>query len=229
MKFIVLFLGSTTLVTGGTAITLQQETRNGVITNQRPYQEHRTALAVMDCVAVETPIFDDVAYELQVADGSCYFRYTSGGNFLPHADIDGDGHLESNNGSGYVDPSYPESYYFNPSVRIRMSNTNPLEIISEGFLSLDPIDLDYDGIDFSKITPIYQLRHVGYLDVNGDGKPDALVELVIDKWGPDPEMKIFYVENISEWTTACATDINNDGSTNTNDLLAVVGNWGPCE
>ena len=228
MKFLVLILGSTTLVAGGTAITSQQDVRNNM-TTQRSHQEHRAASTHGDCVTVETTIFADIAYELQVANGSCYFRYSSGGSFLPDADIDGDGHLESSTAFGSVDPAMPDDIYFGQSVRVRMRDTNPPEIISEGFLSLDPIDLEYNGVDFSKITSRYSMRHIGYLDVNEDGKPDALVELMFDEWGPNQEYKIFYVENISEWPAACASDLNSDGSVEVNDLMQIISDWGPCE
>jgi hypothetical protein len=43
------------------------------------------------------------------------------------------------------------------------------------------------------------------------------------------ECDIFYVPNISTPPgVACATDVNNDGNTDTSDILALLAGWGPC-
>jgi len=228
MKILILVLGSTTLVAGGTAITSQQDASNNVTAHQRPYQEHRAASRGSDCQPVETPIFGPVAYELPIAIESCLWRNNRFAFSQPEADIDGDGLFEPHGGVCFYQPSTGKGTSY-PCVKIRMVNFDPPEIIGENFLSLHPNDITYDGIDFSKIKYNCVMRCVGYLDVNGSGKPDALIEFTIDEFGENQEIKLFYVENISEWPAACATDINNDGSTNVNDLLAVVGNWGPCE
>jgi len=44
MKFIILFLGSTTLVAGGTAITSQHDARNNVIAHQVLIQQNASHL-----------------------------------------------------------------------------------------------------------------------------------------------------------------------------------------
>ncbi len=88
-------------------------------------------------------------------------------------------------------------------------------------LNLDPSVMSYE------IPPqgtSFKLELVGFFDMTRDGLPDAIVQL---SGGGNT---YFYIENISEPpAVACATDINNDGSTNVDDLLALVGNWGPCE
>ena len=52
MKLLILILGSTTLVAGGTAITSQQDAHNNVTAHQRPYQEHRASSRGTDCPPV---------------------------------------------------------------------------------------------------------------------------------------------------------------------------------
>ena len=230
MKFLVLILGSTTLVAGGTAITSQQDSRNNVIANQRPYQEHRAASRGTDCQPVENPIFGNVAYPLEVAEGSCPFRGGAGGSLVPDADIDGDGVIDIS--SAYYWQSDFESSDYPSSIISFNLNTTPPQIISEAVLILNPETINYTGLDIINYPFDFNIIHLGYIDVTADEKPDALIEvgMQVDESDWDFSDKYyFYIENISEWTAACATDINNDGSTNVNDLLAVVGNWGPCQ
>ena len=226
MKFIVLFLGSTTLVAGGTAITSQQDVRNNVIAHQRPYQEHRAASRGTDCPPVATPIFDNVAHPLFVENPDCRIGY------LSDMDVDGDGIPETSEGwSESFDRmggcSEFESYNYLDKKSRYVPGSNPPEVVTESYLDLNPDSMTYEGFD---LVYGYYIQNKGYLDVTNDGKPDAIIQAYIATECSGPTvLQYFYVENISEWTAACATDINNDGSTNVTDLLAVVGNWGPCE
>ena len=218
MKFLVLILGSTTLVAGGTAITSQQDVRNNV-TTQRPYQEHRAASRGTDCPPVETPIFGNIAYPLIVK--GCNDPLYDGID----RDLDGDGKTEACFAEYYDDCFY---VFSQPGTTIRyVEGSNPPRVISESFLNVSPELMQYDGVT-GYIRAVW-LR--AYVDVTNDGKPDAilLVQTEITKCTMIVENHYLYVENISEWPAACATDINNDGSTNVNDLLEVVGNWGECE
>ena len=229
MKFLVLILGSTTLVAGGTAITSQQDSRNNVIANQRPYQEHRAASRGTDCQPVENPIFGNVAYPLEVAEGSCPLRWSTGESLLPDADIDGNGVIDISSATYWQDDFGTSSF---PSSIISFNlNTTPPQIISESVLILNPETINYTGLDIINYPFGVSILNLGYIDVTADGKPDALIEvgMQVDESDWDFSDKYyFYIENISEWTAACATDINNDGSTNVNDLLAVVDGWGVC-
>ena len=227
MKFIVLFLSSTTLVAGGTAITSQQDVRNNVIAHQRPYQEHRASSRGTDCPPVATPIFDNVAHMLFVENPDCGIGY------LADIDVDGDGIPETANGwwqsydyDGWC-KEYRRSFSINKKHRY-VPGSNPPEVVIESYLDLNPDSMTYEGVD---LLYEFWIEHEGYLDVTNDGKPDAIIRanIQIECSGEWVYNYYFYVENISEWTAACATDINNDGSTNVTDLLAVVGNWGPCE
>ena len=225
MKFLVLILGSTTLVAGGTAITSQQDARNNVTAHQRPYQEHRASSRGTDCPPVAIPIFDNVAHPLFVENPDCSIGY------LSDMDVDGDGIPDTSVGFFQKDDwsgdcskfhsigSMDKKSYYVPG-------SNPPEVVTESYLDLNPDSMTYEGFDL--IYTCY-MNNNGYLDVTNDGKPDAIIRAYITTECNEPGVsQYFYVENISEWTAACATDINNDGSTNVTDLLAVVGNWGAC-
>jgi hypothetical protein len=227
MKFLVLILGSTTLVAGGTAITSPQDARNNVTAHQRPYQEHRAVSRGTDCQSVATPIFDNVAHPLVLQNSA------SCGNLWFGNDVDGDGVMETS-----------ECYFLRTSCEANSSNTvdlilhyvpgsNPPEVIVESFLDLNPDSMNYVGadgtaFDFS-VYPV-EISRRGYLDVTNDEKPDAIIQVKYQTdcgQGWPPLIQYFYIKNIFT-SAACATDINNDGSTNVTDLLEVVGNWGAC-
>ena len=229
MKFLVLFLSSTTLVAGGTAITSQQDVRNNVNVHQRPNQEHRLGSPGTDCPPVETPIFGNVAYPLFLENPDCWIGY------LADSDVDGDGVLERSGGfcerldwMGKCD-WYEEGEVQDIKTQY-VPGSNPPVVVTASFLDLNPDSMTYEGVDSDDFQYEYQIYNLGYLDVTNDGKPDAIIWTNIGTGCNGPYVtQHFYVENISEWTSACATDVNGDGSTNVNDLLAVVGNWGPCE
>jgi hypothetical protein len=190
----------------------------------------RTLRSGYECYA-EVSIFDTVAHPLVVnSDETCYWH-------IADADVDGDGILDTN--LGYISRWCDEcengscvsySTYGMTSTLVTVVGSTPPEINISTYLNMDSSVIDYG---FSDLPYGFELMHMGNLDVTGDGKPDAIIKAIVD-WedtcqGYDQESYYFYVENISQWPVACETDINNDGSTNTNDLLAVVGNWGPCE
>ena len=230
MKFLVLFLGSTTLVAGGTVITAQQDVRNNVIAHQRPHQDHRATFrghdGAGDCPQVTTPIFDNVAHPLFLENPDCGLGY------LADVDVDGDGVPETSDGyyqrwDMMADCSEYE-FQFSMDVKTHyVPGSNPPVVVTESYLDLNPDSMTYEGVD---MLYGYYIYNRGYVDVTNDGKPDALLMTQIQtECIGEYVTQYFYVENISEAPASCATDINNDGSTNVNDLLAVVGNWGPCE
>ena len=219
MKFLVLILGSTTLVAGGTAITSQQDARNNVTAHQRPYQEHRAAAGGTDCPPVATPIFDNVSYPL-VVEGCTDPIYDG-----IDRDLDGDGKTDQCFAEYYNDCTMS---YSQPGTTISyLEGSNPPRVIAESFLNVNPELMQYDGLT-GYIRAVW-LR--AYVDVTNDGKPDAilLVQTSITECSWETENHFFYVENISEWTFACASDSNSDGVVDVTDLLAVVSDWGPCE
>jgi hypothetical protein len=113
----------------------------------------------------------------------------------------------------------PGAFIGSPACKTRyIPNSNPTAISHEIFLSLNPKNLIYEGSAQPLSTSL-----VGYLDVTNDGKPDAIIK------SGESQTEVWFVENISEWPAACASDINNDDVTDVVDLLEVVGNWGPCE
>ena len=228
MKFLILFLGSTGLVAGGTAITSQQSTRNNITPYQQAYQ------AGEDCPNVEPPIFDNVAYELFLENPDC-IGIDPNTRLLrfPEVDIDGDG----------IDDAKPWCTFRITGAcasldvqlenfrgkRVRLvPNTTPPVLITEVYLDLNPKTISYVdlNLDFSFD---FTIIHIGNLDVTGDGKPDAILYLALQYCNKPIEKRYFYLENISDWPAACATDINNDGNTNVSDLLEVISRWGPCE
>jgi hypothetical protein len=226
MNYIVLILGSTTLVAGGTAITSQQDARNNVIAHQFLIQQNASHLrgehrqvGVPECE--DAGIFSDIAHPI---DLSCI---PFGQNLLfdvttSHSlDLDGDGEAETIIGDVN---SYKNEWgeYHRMSMVLHADDSTSFG--ARTLLSAHPDDLTYKGIP--DLGDYYESRRIGYLDVTGDGLVDVLLGVGISG-GP---IQYFYVENLSPPpTAACTTDVNNDGSTNVNDLLAVVGNWGPCE
>jgi hypothetical protein len=227
MKFLVLILGSTTLVAGGTAITSQQDARNNMTAHQRPYQEHQAASRGTDCPPVATPIFDNVAHPLTV--DFCQEFYSG------NQDVNGDGTVD-----GWecffmrsLSNECTESSIINKVDLILhyVPGSNSPEVRVESFLDLNPDSMKYVGIDF----PYYgvHITKRAYLDVTDDGRPDAIIEMryetecnqEFEVW----EIQYFYIENmLPPPAAACTTDVNSDGSTNVNDLLEVVANWGAC-
>jgi len=219
MKLLVLFLGSTTLVAGSTSITSQQDV-HADFTHLLPHQPANTRMVGDGCPWVEPPIFDTVAHPLIANDcDNLWFSSHSGvGNTI---DLDGDGVPESMAGN-VVRWELPNGID-SPACKTRyVPNSNPTAISNEIFLSVNPKYLTYKGS-----APKFYCSLVGYLDVTNDGKPDAIIsgEIGNGEWNDG----LWFVENISDWPATCATDINSDGSTNVNDLLEVVGNWGSCE
>jgi hypothetical protein len=222
MKILVLILGSTTLVAGGTAITSQQDVRNNM-TAHRPHQEHRAASRGTDCPPVETPIFDSVPYPL-VLGNSCANIWSR-----MDMDVDGDGNNETSLAEYYNDCSQGWEYNI-PATKMKyVEGSNPPAIIAEAFLDVSPEMMQYDGVT-GHIEGVW-LR--GYLDVTNDGKPDAILLVRGNEkclTTPDGTVDyLFYVENISEWPAACASDLNNDGAVEVNDLMQIISNWGECE
>jgi hypothetical protein len=222
MKILVLILGSTTLVAGGTAITSQQDAHNNVTAHQRPYQEHR-ASSRGNCPPVATPIFDNVAYPLTIDSCEDFF--------IGNQDVNEDGTVDGwecyfwrNGGPGCKDSNV--NGHRADILAQYVPGSNPPEVKLESFLDLNPDLINYQGHDF-----IYSvsLSMRGHLDVTGDGKPDAIIRANYSTECGQPNIveQYFYIENIFP-SAACATDINNDGSTTVNDLIAVVANWGAC-
>jgi hypothetical protein len=60
-------------------------------------------------------------------------------------------------------------------------------------------------------------------DFNNDGFPDIIIG---SRFGNSPP--IIYINQLGP-ATACASDLNDDGTTDVTDLLFVVSEWGPCE
>ena len=153
--------------------------------------------------------------------------------YLADVDVDGDGVPETSEGSYQRydimgDCSEYESYFEMDVKTHYVPGSNPPVVVTASYLDLNPDSMTYEGVD---MLYDYNIFNRGYVDVTNDGKPDALIMIRIQTECPGGEYvnQYFYVENISEAPASCVTDINNDGSTNVNDLLAVVGNWGPCE
>jgi hypothetical protein len=229
MNYIVLILGSTTLVAGGTAITSQQDARNNVIAHQRPYQEHRLGSPGTDCPPVETPIFGNVAHQLILENPDCWIGY------LADSDVDGDGVLERAGGFCQRLDSWDKCDWYQErkvqDVKTQyVPGSNPPVVVNASFLDVHPDSMTYEGFDSDDLQYEYSIYNLGFLDVTNDGKPDAIIWTNIQTGCNGSYVtQYYYVENISEWTAACATDINNDDVTDVVDLLEVISGWGPCE
>ena len=253
MKFLVLILGSTTLVAGGTAITSQQDVRNNMKT-QRSHQEHlqggegaccfqdtatcvdglfeaecldqggawgwqtcSVALCVNECE--NAGIFSNIAKQIFLNCGPFNFwAFDQNGHYL---DLDGDGVTEKMLGQSYT--NYSEGGGFN-NITVLLEIDSPQSFSMLTLLDISPDALTYeDNPDF---TGGYSIRSIGYIDVTGDDLPDALIHVTTGQ-GPS---RYYYVENISTPKgIACASDLNNDGAVEVNDLMQIISDWGPCE
>ncbi len=130
----------------------------------------------------------------------------------------------------YNSPSFPkESLSSTLNVAKMGENVGVLNVYT--ILDLDPSVIDYGEIVFEND---FVIKCHALVDVTGDELLDAIISFKTDNWdwgpSPNPQSYYFYLENISTPEgVACDTDINNDGSTDVTDMLAIIGEWGPCE
>ena len=65
------------------------------------------------------------------------------------------------------------------------------------------------------------------IDLNGDFYLDLILSInLFDKWCTGAEAADFYFINNGSGGFACAGDVTGDGTTNVDDLLGVIGDWG---
>jgi len=88
------------------------------------------------------------------------------------------------------------------------------------------------ALDIQDIMPpnsnMIYIYDVAVGDSNGDGWPDIVIPVYgTQQWSGD--YGILVLLNQGNGSFACATDINDDGTTDVVDLLEVVSEWGPCE
>ena len=169
-------------------------------------------------------VFASVAHALEFTCGALPWNLGHGGGSSDfeskYIDLDGNGSAEqiisevSVTVDAMDDTSVPSTMFKQGDV----PGTFGVYIL----LDAHPDTLLYEGLT---IGDEFDVREIGYFDVTGDGLVDAILRVHTNQ-----TQEFYYVENISVPPgKACATDINDDGSTNVNDLLEVVGNWGPCE
>ena len=175
------------------------------------------------CLPSDEIMFSSIAYPLSVECENPNLAIIFD-HFFNKIDLNGDNVEEmiieySAFGSGELPTDRHGSF-------MKMGSINGSVKVSE-LIDLNPSSIAYSGVQFCEdIT----CRLKSFLDVTGDGLPDAIVYVSSYGLNGGCHSGYHYVENISiPPAAACASDINNDGSTNVNDLLAVVGNWGPCE
>jgi len=221
MKLAIMLLGSTAFVAGGTTLTKNPSSQKHDVLSKQVHQVKASADRDSgDCDFATTPIFANVA-NIILTDSECTV-----GSFSSHADIYGNGNSINVFASyfTYYDPIDGLSEVWQPATATRLlPESGPPVFTSEIIIDLHPTVMGYEG-GFPHGQQFYDLRTIGLTDINNDGKKDAIVV------GSYSDNKYyFYIENISDFPVACTTDVNSDGSTNVNDLLEVVGNWGPCE
>ena len=95
-------------------------------------------------------------------------------------------------------------------------------------LNLHPDSMIYHDIT---IEDDYYIVCWRFLDVTGDGLPDALITVRNDtNYYMTNGNSWYYVENISTPpAAACASDSTGDGVVNVDDLIAMIADWGACE
>jgi hypothetical protein len=194
------------------------------------YEICEEAICYRDCDKIV--MFSNIALPLTLE--SCGISSISFGSIgmSQNIDVDGDGieELSKDIASAFTGGGLFGNYMVMGSVFNESTTIGTITVTNILDVSTDVID--YSGIPDDGYSGPFQISCEGYMDVTLDGKKDAIIEFrrMGGPWnGGDYSFEAyFYIENISEWPAACATDINNDGSTNVNDLLAVVGNWGAC-
>jgi hypothetical protein len=257
MKFLVLFLGSTTLVAGGTAITPQQDVRNNVITNQRPHQEHRFNGSEGACCFQDTATCVDDLNSIDCLDqGGAWQGWTPCSSVLCLHECENAG-IFSNIAKPIALNCAPfgGSFYggYGPTFLDLDGDGEAEKILGLAELAEDEVFswnntskiLRADNASSFSVTTLLDihpsvLTYEGLADfglhfnIHGAGyldvNGDDLFDQLLSVQIGSEAPQFFYVENISTPPAAvCASDINNDDVTDVVDLLEVVGNWGPCE
>ena len=222
-------LGACCLAMGGCEELLDYECND--INGTQFHDGMECAEAACAPVCPELEIFASIAYPLEISCGGTapYFNgyaFYEPGIFI---DLNGDGRAESLYGI-----TYSWAYWEDPmdgcgcireggtDTRVARGGSKVGTIELSALINLHPDSMTYENFS---VGEFYYIECRALFDVTGDGLVDAIIYAE-----SDGNSGWFYAENISEPpAVACATDINNDGSTNVSDLLMVVGNWGPCE
>ena len=173
-----------------------------------------------------TGFFGNVAYPLTIAcqDGPTAWPNTydgiAAGGYRDKLDLNGDNVPETIMAYSLV------TDWQHTSGRILVAGkiTGAVEMLD--LLNIHPDVMTYTDFSWDGMT---QISLIDFLDVTGDGLLDAIIIIGADPAVPDP-LGVFYVPNISTPPgVACATDVNDDGNTDTSDILAIIAGWGPCE
>jgi len=184
-----------------------------------------------DCAPTCDPtgFFDNVAYPLTIScqDGPTAWPSQSGpggcdinmfGDYIK-IDLNGDNAPET-----IMSKSCANEMQSNKGrVMVGGESTGTVQMLD--LLDIHPDAMTYTDYTWDGMMPFYI---IDFLDVTGDGLPDAIIQL--GKWCDAPQTcDFFYVTNISTPPgVACATDVNSDGTTDVSDMLALIAGWGPC-
>ncbi|MDP6379303.1 MAG: hypothetical protein QF885_06620, partial [Candidatus Thalassarchaeaceae archaeon] len=181
-----------------------------------------------------TGFFDNVAYPLTI---SCQ----DGPTAWPASDLAGAGcmgaemgfyeyikiDLNGDNAPETIMSKSCLSEWENNRGRVLVAGKNPGTVDMLDLINIHPDAMIYTDYTWDGMTQIYLLD---FLDVTGDGLPDAIISIGwCDPTMPCDPVGVFYVTNISTPPgVACASDVNSDGTTDVNDILALISGWGPC-
>ena len=181
-------------------------------------------------------IFDTVAYPLSIECGgfatagaamSHWPHYPNGAAMLAQyikIDLDGDGLEETIT-------AMPVHKTMDP-----WQNTDGKFIASgDGFgtlqindlLGLDPAVMTYVDLTIPP-ADMADIWVTDFIDVTGDGLLDAIVVVRMMQIADYVDIPFYVINTSTPPAVACATDVNNDGATNVNDMLAIISAWGPC-
>jgi hypothetical protein len=176
------------------------------------------------CPPSPSGIFSSIAYPLNIEceDQDWYWPGSNNGNTIDtRIDLDGDGAEEKIVAYARFMTQSDEDIDVHGSF-IKIGSTSGSIKITE-LIDLNPTSLTYAGVQFCDEI---HCNLAGLLDVTGDGLPDAIVQVISDMC----YIGYHYVENISiPPAAACASDLNNDGAVEVNDLMQIISNWGACE
>ncbi len=165
-------------------------------------------------------VFADTAYQL-VVDCENVNWIASVSHTPAYRDLDGDGAPEFIRGHAFAYRMFegPVNAWITYAMPSHLVESGPSigELHVTTLVDVKPNAMTYAGYT---VGDTYDMRCVGFIDVTADGLVDAIIQVDGDLY--------FYAENILPPPVACTTDINSDGDTNIQDLLAVISAWGPC-
>ena len=134
-------------------------------------------------------------------------------------DLDQDGHDDMI--QAYDNTEYPDTF----DLRVRM-NQGDVPFSTWESIGTYEINIGQPSDAEINIDAAYSMN------INGDSYPDLIFAISVDDWGGEGDYHakcMAYMINNGSGGFTCAGDVTGDGTTDVNDLLGVIGDWGCIE